>query len=352
VAISPFQIVDRAVGPGHPPLVVAEISGNHNGSLERALQIVDAAADSGVHAIKLQTYTAETMTLPLREGDFFVSDAKNPWVGRSLYDLYEEAHTPWSWHEQLFQRCRERGLIGFSTPFDPTAVDFLEDLGVPCYKIASFENVDLPLIRKVARTGKPVIISTGMASVEELSEAVDAAREEGCSQLTLLKCTSTYPAEPRASNVLTIPHMTELFQCPVGLSDHTMGIGAAMAAVALGACMLEKHITLARNEGGVDAAFSLEPDEMSALVREAQRAWESLGSIHYGPTEDEKSSLRYRRSLYVVKDMRAGEVFSNTNVRAIRPGQGLPPKHFESVIGHRAARDIPQGTPLSWDLLA
>ncbi len=349
--IDPFNFAHLPVGPGYAPVIVAEISGNHNGSLERALEIVDAAAAAGAHAIKLQTYTADTMTLPLKEREFLVTDPKNPWTGRSLYDLYEEAHTPWEWHAPLFQRCREKGVIAFSTPFDATAVDFLEALDVPCYKVASFENIDLPLIRRVAATGKPVIISTGMASLEELAEAVDAARTAGCSDLVLLKCTSTYPAEPRNSHLLTIPHMSQLFRCPVGLSDHTLGIGAAIGAVALGAVMIEKHLTLDRGDGGVDSSFSLEPSELKNLVTECRRAWDALGEVSYGPSEDEKRSLQYRRSLYVVKDTRAGEDFTSDNVRAIRPGLGLPPKHLQSILGRRAARDIACGTPVSWDFL-
>ena len=349
--IKPVQIGHLTIGTGHPPVVVAEISGNHNRSLDRALQIVDAVAKAGAQAVKLQTYTAVTMTLPLAEREFFVSDPKNPWTGRSLYDLYEEAHTPWDWHRALFDRCREHGLLAFSTPFDATAVDFLEELNAPCYKIASFENIDLPLIRRVAATGKPVIISTGMASAVEIAEAVSAARDQGCKDLVLLKCTSTYPADPRNSHLKTIPHLSELFQCPVGLSDHTLGIGAAVAAVALGASMIEKHITLDRHDGGVDASFSLEPEEMSHLVSETRRAWESLGDVHYGPMEDEMPSLQYRRSLYVVKDTRAGEIFTSENVRAIRPGLGLPPKFIDIVIGRQATRDIVSGTPVAWDLV-
>jgi N-acetylneuraminate synthase len=352
VSVQSIQIGDRRVGHGNPPLIVAEVSGNHNRSLDRALQIVDAIASTGAQAVKLQTYTAATMTLPLSEREFFVSDPKNPWAGRSLYDLYEEAHTPWQWHKPLFERCRKHGLIAFSTPFDATAVDFLEELEVPCYKIASFEVIDLPLIRRVAATGKPLIISTGMATVEEIGEAVNSARHAGCKDLILLKCTSTYPADPRNSHIRTIPHLSEMFQCPVGLSDHTLGIGAAVAAVAMGAALIEKHITLDRKDGGVDASFSLEPDEMGDLVRETQRGWASLGEIRYGPTKDEEGSLQYRRSLYVVKDTRAGEVFSKDNVRAIRPGLGLPPKHLDLVLGRTASRDVAVGTPMSWQLIS
>ena len=351
LSVQPVKLGPLACGPGHPPLIVAELSGNHNGSLERALKIVDLAAASGAHAVKLQTYTAETMTLPLREREFFVSDPKNPWTGRSLYDLYEEAHTPWEWHKPLFERCREHGMIGFSSPFDASAVDFLESLGVPCYKIASFEMIDLPLIRKVAATGKPMVVSTGMATVEEIADAVAAARGAGCRDLVLLKCTSTYPADPANSHLRTIPHLSAMFQCPVGLSDHTHGIGAAVAAVALGAVMIEKHLTLSRAEGGVDAMFSLEPQELTSLAAEARRAWQSMGEVRYGPTKDEERSLQYRRSLYVVKAMRAGDLFSADNVRAIRPGLGLPPKHLDLVLGRKTTRDVPAGTALSWSLI-
>jgi len=333
------------------PTVIAEISGNHNQSLERALAIVDAAADAGVDAIKLQTYTADTMTLDIREGEFLISDPKSPWYGRSLYDLYQEAHTPWEWHEPIFERARERGLVAFSTPFDATAVDFLEDLGVPCYKIASFEIVDLPLIRKVASTRKPIILSTGMATVTEIDEAVRTAREGGCPEIVLLKCTSTYPADPSESDLLTIPHMHELFGCQVGLSDHTLGIGVAVAAVALGATVIEKHLTLRRADGGVDATFSLEPHEMRQLVEETRRAQQALGHVRYGPTEHERDSLAFRRSLYVVKDLNPGDFFTEENVQAIRPGYGLPPKCLDAVLGRRARTAAPRGTPVSWDLL-
>jgi N-acetylneuraminate synthase len=339
------------VGPAHPPVIVAELSGNHNGSLDRALALIDAAADAGAHAVKLQTYTADTMTLPLAEREFFVSDPKNPWTGRSLHDLYAEAHTPWAWHPALFERCRARGLLCFSSPFDATAVDLLESLGAPCHKIASFENVDLPLIRRVAATGKPIVMSTGMASAVEIAEAVAAARGAGCTELVLLKCTSTYPADPRASHLRTIAHLADLFDCPVGLSDHTPGIGAAVGAVALGACLIEKHLTARRDDGGVDAMFSMEPDELAALVRESRRAWDALGQVHYGPTDDERRSLQYRRSLYIVADVRAGDVLTPQNVRAIRPGLGLPPKYLEEVLGRRVSRDAPRGTALAWDLL-
>lgn len=333
------------------PFIIAEMSGNHNQSLERALAIVDAAADAGVDAVKIQTYTADTMTIDIDTGEFFISDKDSLWKGETLYHLYEKAHTPWEWHTAIFERCKERGIMGFSTPFDDTSVDFLEDLGVPCYKIASFENVDLPLIRKVARTGKPIIASTGMTSVAELSDLVQTARENGCTDLTLLKCTSSYPASPEGTNLRTIPHMRELFGCAVGLSDHTLGIGAAVASVALGAAVIEKHFTLSRAEGGVDAAFSLEPAEMAQLVRECRTAALALGAVSYERAEQEQKSLQFRRSLYVVEDMKAGDVFTEKNLRRIRPGMGLSPKYYDVLLGQRVKQDVMRGTALSWDLL-
>lgn len=333
------------------PFVIAEMSGNHNQSLERALAIVDAAAKAGAHALKIQTYTANTMTLDLDEGEFHISDANSLWSGTSLYKLYEEAHTPWDWHAPIFARARERGMIPFSTPFDETAVDFLESLDVPCYKIASFENTDLPLIRKVAATGKPIIMSTGMATVAELDASVRAARAAGCQDLVLLKCTSTYPATPANSNLLTIPHLRELFACEVGLSDHSLGVGAAVASVALGATVIEKHFTLRRADGGVDAAFSMEPEEFRVLVEESERAWQALGRIQYGASAAEAKSLLFRRSLYVVRDIEAGEVLTGDNVRAIRPGLGLPPGQLDLVLGKRVTRAVRRGTPLSFELL-
>lgn len=339
------------VGAGHPPFVIAEMSGNHNQSRERALALVDAAADAGAHALKIQTYTPDTMTLNLRHGEFMVNDPGSLWAGKSLYELYQEAYTPWEWHKPIFEHAAARGMLAFSTPFDESAVDFLEELGVPCYKIASFENTDLPLIRKVAATGKPMIISTGMATVAELELSVRTAREAGCKDLVLLKCTSTYPADPTNTNLNTIPHMRELFGCEIGLSDHTMGVGGAVAAVALGACVVEKHFTLRRAEGGVDSAFSLEPAEFASLVTETRRAWDAMGAVCYGPTMAEKPSLAFRRSLYVVVDVKAGEALTAQSVRAIRPGLGLAPRHYESVIGKTARADIKAGTPLSWDLV-
>jgi len=346
-----FRIAERTIGRNHAPFIIAEMSGNHNQSLDRALKIVDAAAEAGVHALKIQTYTPDTMTLDLDEREFHISDPGSPWTGTSLYKLYGEAYTPWEWHKPIFDRARELGIVAFSTPFDDTAVDFLESLDVPCYKIASFENTDLPLISRVAATGKPLIISTGMATMAELSETVCAARDAGCKDLVLLKCTSTYPAAASNTNILTIPHLRELFGCEVGLSDHTMGVGVSVASVALGATVIEKHFTLSRADGGVDSSFSLEPGEMAQLVVETGRAWQALGQVSYGPTAGEKGSIQFRRSLYVVQDIRAGDALTRENVRAIRPGLGLPTKYIERVLGKAVKRDVKRGTALSWDLL-
>lgn len=347
-----MQIGNCIIGQDRPPFVIAEMSGNHNQSLDRALAIVDAAAKAGAHALKIQTYTADTMTLNISEGEFFISDSNSLWQGKSLYALYQEAYTPWEWHQPIFDRCRELGMIGFSTPFDETAVDFLETLNVPCYKIASFENTDLPLLRKVAATGKPMIVSTGMASVAELDETVRTVREAGCKDLVLLKCTSTYPASPANTNIMTIPHLKDLFQCEVGLSDHTMGVGVAVASVALGAAVIEKHFTLSRADGGVDSAFSLEPEELEALVVETERAWQALGKVTYGPTEAEKNSLAFRRSIYIAHDVMEGDVLTRENLRCIRPGLGLAPKHYESLLGQRVRQAAKAGTPMRWELLA
>lgn len=346
-----INIGGRLVGPNNPPFIIAEMSGNHNQSLDRALAIVEAAARSGAHAIKLQTYTADTLTLDVREGEFFIGDADSLWQGKSLYELYQEAYTPWEWHQAIFDRCRELGLLAFSTPFDESAVDFLEGLSVPCYKIASFENADLPLIRKVAGTGKPMIISTGMATLGELEETVQTARECGCRDLILLKCTSSYPASPENTNIKTIPHLRELFGCQVGLSDHTMGLGVAVASIALGAVVIEKHFTLCRADGGVDSAFSLEPDELSALVTESERAWQALGQVYYGATPGEKASLKFRRSIYAARDIAAGEEYTSENIRIVRPGLGLPPRYYEILLGRKASQPLKKGTALTWDLV-
>lgn len=344
-------IANRKIGLDVAPFVIAEMSGNHNQSLERALEIVDAAAAAGVHALKLQTYTADTMTLDIRGGSFDITDAGSLWTGRNLHDLYQEAHTPWEWHKPIMQRAKSLGMICFSSPFDETAVDFLEELDVPAYKIASFENAHLPLIRKVASTGKPLIISTGMASLTDLDEAVRTAYDAGCKDLILLKCTSTYPATPENSNVLTIPHMRELFGCEVGLSDHTMGVGAAVAAVAHGATVIEKHFTLRRADGGVDSAFSLEPEEIAMLVTETERAWQSLGTVRYGPLSLERASLVFRRSIYVSRDVAVGEILTPENLRIVRPGDGLAPKYYDILLGRRASRDLKAGTPADWDIV-
>jgi pseudaminic acid synthase len=348
--VNSIKIEDYFIGKDHRPFIIAEMSGNHNQSLERALEIVDAAADCGVHALKMQTYTADTMTIDLNDNEFFINDPNSLWQGNSLYKLYQQAYTPWEWHKPIFDRCRERGMIGFSTPFDESAVDFLESLAVPCYKIASFEMTDLPLIRKVAATKKPMIISTGMATIAEIDETVRAAREAGCQELVLLKCTSTYPASPKNSNLNTLPHLSALCDCQVGVSDHTMGLGAVIAGVALGATVIEKHFTLSRADGGVDSAFSMEPAEMASLMAETERAWQALGQVSYGPSDAEKTSLKHRRSLYVVADIKAGEEFTADHIKAIRPGLGLEPKYYDIVLGKRARCDVKRGTPLSWQL--
>lgn len=346
-----IAIGKRKIGLGHKPFIIAEMSGNHNQSLERALQIVAAAASTGADALKIQTYTPDSMTLDLESNEFMISDPESPWKGKSLFRLYQEAQTPRAWHKPILDRCHELGLICFSTPFDESAVDFLESLDVPCYKIASFENNYLDLVRKVASTGKPLIMSTGMASLAELEEAVGAARGAGCKELVLLKCTSSYPSTPEHTNLRTLPSLRALFGCEAGLSDHTGGIGAAVASVALGCTVIEKHFTLSRADGGVDSAFSLEPQEMGTLVRETERAWQALGKVMYGPTESEKKSLIYRRSIYIVRDIEKGEVLTKDFVRCIRPGLGLPPKFLDSVLGKRINRDAKKGTPLTWEIV-
>ena len=346
-----FQIGDYSIGLLHKPFIIAEMSGNHNQSLERALKIVEAAAGSGVHALKLQTYTADTLTLDVGGGEFSIEDKNSLWKGKSLYELYQEAYTPWEWHEPIIKRAKQLGMLCFSTPFDDTAVDFLEDLEVPAYKIASFENTHLSLIKKVAATSKPMIISTGMASIAELDETVRTVREAGCEEFVLLKCTSTYPAAPVNSNVLTIPHMREMFGCEVGLSDHTLGVGAALAAVAHGATVIEKHFTLRRADGGVDSAFSLEPEEMRMLVVETERAWQSMGKVTYGPTNEEKASLIYRRSLYIAEDMKKGDELTEKNLRIVRPGLGLEPKYYDILLGRKVNQEVKEGTALQWELI-
>jgi N-acetylneuraminate synthase len=346
-----ITIGQRPIGAMHRPYLIAEMSGNHNQSLDRALQIVDAAARSGADAIKLQTYTAETMTLNTRAPGFVIEDPSSLWAGRQLYDLYDEAHTPWDWHQPIMARAASHGLHCFSTPFDDTAVDFLESLNVPAYKIASFECTDLPLIRKVASTGKPMIISTGMATLAEIDDAVRTARAGGCSQIILLKCTSTYPATPANTNITTIPNLRAATDCQVGLSDHTLGCGVAVASVSLGATVIEKHFTLRRADGGVDSSFSMEPEEFAQLRVESERAWQSLGQVTYGGSAAEEKSRIFRRSLYISTDLKAGERLSKSNVRIIRPGYGLPPKYFETILGKRINRDVSTGTAVDWDLL-
>jgi N-acetylneuraminate synthase len=346
-----MKIGNREIHRGAVPFIIAEMSGNHNQSLDRALEIVDSAATAGAHALKIQTYTADTMTLDLTEGEFFISDPKSLWKGKTMHALYQQAHTPWEWHATIMERAKSQGLLCFSTPFDESAVDFLETLDVPCYKIASFECIDLPLIRKVASTGKPLSISTGMASVREMAEAVETARVAGCNDLVLLKCTSTYPASPENTNLRAISHMRDLFCCEVGLSDHTMGVGAAVAAIALGASVIEKHYTLSRADGGVDSSFSLEPAEFTGLVVEAERAWQALGEIKYGPTEVEAKNVLRRRSLYVAKDLEPGDILTPENLRRVRPGHGLTPKYHNMFLGRKVNKAVRKGTPVSWDLI-
>jgi len=346
-----FYIGNVKIGPGNPVFIIAEMSGNHNQSLERALDIVEQAAKTGVNAIKLQTYTPDTITLDFEENEFFINDKNNLWKGKSLYKLYQEAYTPWEWHEKIIQKANELGILCFSTPFDDTAVDFLEDLNVPAYKIASFENSHLPLLKKVASTGKPMIISTGMASIAELDETVSVIREEGCENFVLLKCTSTYPASPENSNLLTVPHMKELFDCEVGLSDHTLGIGVAISSIAMGATVIEKHFTLNREDGGVDSVFSMEPNEMKQLVIEAERARQSLGKVIYGPTNAELSSTTFRQSLYIAKDMKKGEILNKHNLRIIRPGLGMPPKYYDLVLGKKVNQNLKKGSALKWEFI-
>lgn len=347
----PITIGEHVVGATERPFVIAEVSGNHNGSLDRALQIIDAIAESGAQAVKFQTYTADTLTIDASGPRFQIRSGHELWGGRTLYDLYQEAHTPWEWHAPMFARAREKGLTPFSSPFDPTAVDLLESLDAPAYKIASAEVVDLPLIRLVASTGKPMIISSGMATLGEIDAALNAARDGGCKQMVLLACTASYPAAPEDARLLSIPTLEQAFGIPIGLSDHTKGIGVSVAAVALGAVAIEKHVTLARTDGGVDSDFSLEPSELAALVTETDAARKAVQPPRFGPTESEQDTLALRRSLYVVADARAGDPVTRDNVRSIRPAGGLPTNEIDTVLGRRFATDVQRGTPLTWDLL-
>lgn len=349
--MSLIQIAHHAISAHNKPFIIAEMSGNHNQSLERAFEIVDAAASTGVAALKLQTYTADTITFNGQSEEFFIRDENSLWQNQNLYKLYQQAYTPWEWHKPIFERAKAHGMIAFSSPFDLSAVDFLESLDVPCYKIASFENTDHTLLKKVAQTGKPVIMSTGVASIADIQESVGVLRANGCKDLILLKCTSTYPASPENTNLLTIPHMRALYGCPIGLSDHTMGIGASVAAVALGACVIEKHFTLNRADGGVDSAFSLEPAELKALVVESERAFLAMGKVNYELSAKEQKSLQFKRSLYVVQDMVEGEAFTAANVRSIRPAYGLHTRYYEQVLQSKASKPIKAGTALSWDLV-
>ncbi|HSH03956.1 MAG TPA: pseudaminic acid synthase [Anaerolineae bacterium] len=345
-----IYINGRAVGPGEPTYIIAEMSANHNQSFEQALALLRAAVEAGADAVKLQTYRADTITID-NDGPLFTVGDGTIWAGKNLYQLYEEAHTPWEWQPKLAMAAEDLGVDLFSTPFDETAVDFLEEMNVPAYKIASFENIDIPLIQLIARQGKPVIMSTGMASLAEIDEAVRAVRGAGGEQLALLKCTSAYPALPEDMNLSTIPHMSVAFNVPVGLSDHTLGVAVPVTAVALGACIVEKHFTLSRSVPGPDAAFSLEPSEFKEMVKAIRVAEKALGKVQYEVTEREKASRVFRRSLFVVKDVKKGEILSGDNVRSIRPGQGLHPRHLPEVLGQYARQDIMKGTPLRWDLV-
>ncbi|OUR60369.1 pseudaminic acid synthase [Colwellia sp. 39_35_sub15_T18] len=349
--VTAVYIAGRKIGLEETPFVIAELSGNHNQSLNTAMAMIEAAAKVGVHAIKLQTYTADTMTLDCEQEDFQILEGDNLWQGNSLHKLYQKAYTPWQWHQALFEKAKSLGLIAFSSPFDKSAVDFLETLDVPCYKVASFENNDIPLIKHIAKTGKPVIISTGMASLTEISEAIDCLKSNGCQQIVLLKCTSAYPASPKQANLNTIAHLRATFGCEVGISDHTLGIGVSIAGVALGATVIEKHFVLSRDDGGVDAAFSLEPEEFKLLVSESMSAAQSLGTVMYGGDTSEQNSKKYRRSIYISQDIKKGQILSEENSQIVRPGLGLAPKYFEQIIGQRVNKDVSKGTPLSWDIL-
>lgn len=344
-----ITINGRRIGPGEPPYVTAEMSGNHNGDISRALELLERASSAGVDAVKLQTYTADTITINCDGPEFKIEEGL--WRGKTLYELYQEAHTPWEWHEALFKKGRELGLTVFSSPFDHTAVDFLERLETPAYKIASFEIVDIPLIEKCASTGKPLIISTGMADIGEINEAVDAAKSSGCKEIALLHCVSGYPADASEYNLQTISNLSQTFGLVTGISDHTLGIAVSIAAVALGACIVEKHYTLRREDGGPDAAFSLEPEEIAALTESCREAWKALGAISYDRKPSERNNMIFRRSLYAVRNIEKGEYITDVNVRSIRPGYGIHTRHLEDLIGRRAKENIKKGTPLKWELV-
>ena len=346
-----IKIKSLTIADNKRPLIIAEMSGNHNNSIENALNIVQKAADCGADIIKLQTYKPDTMTLNLKTKDFIINDKKSLWYKKSLYELYSIGATPWEWHEEIFKKAKKHNIICISTPFDETAVDFLEKLQVPAYKIASFENTDTLLLKKVAKTMKPIILSTGMAKIGEIQESIETIKNQGNNKIILLKCTSTYPAKAKDSNIVTIPHMKNLFNCHVGLSDHTLGIGTAIAAVAHGAKIIEKHFIIDRKEGGIDSKFSIEPKELKLLVREAKQASISVGEVKYGPTKEEYKSLKYRRSLYVSKDVNKGEVISKKNIRNIRPGLGLELKYTNLVLGRKFNKKVKKGTPLSWKII-
>ena len=348
--LADIRLGNKIIGSNFSPLIIAELSGNHDQSLDKALEMVDVAAKAGADAIKLQTYTADTMTLDVHDGDFFIDEPNNLWHGYSLHQLYQKAMTPWDWHQSIFERAASHGMLAFSTPFDLTSLEYLERLNAPCYKIASFENTDHPLLEAVARTGKPIIVSTGMATLSELAESVEVLRQYGCKDLILLKCTSNYPARPVDANLNTLPHLAKLFNCHVGLSDHTTGLGVAVTSIALGATVIEKHFVLDRGEGGVDAKFSMEPAEFQQLVEECHRAKDALGTVYYGPTEREQSSRIHRRSLYIADDIQAGDILTNHNLRSVRPGRGLPPKYLKELLGKKVNKSAKKGTPLSWDL--
>lgn len=346
-----IRIADRIIGDNHPVYIVAELSANHNHDFDQAVRMIKAAKEAGADAIKLQTYTPDTMTIDC-DNEFFQIGKGTIWEGRNLYDLYKEAYTPWEWQPELKKVANEAGLELFSTPFNMTAVDFLEKMDVPAYKIASFEIIDIPLIQYVAKKNKPIIISTGMATMEEIGEAIAAAKESGCKELALLKCTSAYPAPPDEMNLKTIPHMAKTFGFPTGLSDHTLGIVIPISAVTLGACMIEKHFTLSRSVPGPDSAFSLEPDEFKQMVESIRITERAMGKVSYMISSHESMSLIFRRSLFVVQDMKAGDIFTEENVRSIRPGNGLSPKHLKHILGKSVKKDVQKGTPLQWDLFS